>query len=86
MQYKASACLIMLNAKQSSHWYHFNVFCCLVYCLAHQVSTGGVPLLQIFGEVVMRPWLSIAGQLIVSASPRFFLNNTIRYHDLFDCH
>ena len=43
----------------------------LVRCLTHQGSTGVLLLLQIFSNVVRCPELSIAGQLIVSVSPRF---------------
>ena len=39
--------------------------------MAHQGSTGGFLLLRIFSDVVWHPGLFIAGQLIVSASPRF---------------
>ena len=43
----------------------------LVYCLANRGSNGVFLLLKIFIGVVWRPVLSIAGQLIVSVSPRF---------------
>ena len=49
-------------------WLGPELFVC---CLAHQGSTGVFLLLQTFSDVVWRPALSIAGQLIVSVSPRF---------------
>ena len=42
----------------------------LVCCLVHRRSTV-IHLLQVFSDVVRHPRLSIAGQLIVSVSPRF---------------
>ena len=43
----------------------------LVGCLDYRGSTDVFRLLPIFGDVVWRPGLSIAGQLIASVSPHF---------------
>ena len=43
----------------------------IVCCFARRRSTCVFLLLQMFSDVVWRPGISIAGQLIVSVSPRF---------------
>ena len=43
----------------------------LVGSLAHWGSIGVFLLLQVISDVVWRPWISIAVQIIVSVSPRF---------------
>ena len=44
----------------------------LVCCFAHRGSTGVLLFLHMFSDVVWHSVISIAGQLIVSLSPRFW--------------
>ena len=64
---RASACLIMLSAKQCSHWYHFNIFG-LVW--RGQVSNPRMPAL----EADALPF-GLLGPVLISA---FCIGNTTR--------